>query len=121
MAVNWKNLIQIKCNKIHYQHQLTVLDQLNKFEHYTMSALLAIRQCVKLGRKPQILPLNICKNIRHLRILRRRTRGERAGKSSPPPGEPTGVIRVNLTPVQLNKDVKINRSKSCFIQHSIIM
>ena len=31
--------------------------------------------------------------------------------SSPLPDEPTGVIRVNLIPVQLNKDVKINRSK----------
>ena len=44
MTMNWKNVIQIKCNKVHYQHQLTVLEHLIKFKHYTMSALLAIRQ-----------------------------------------------------------------------------
>ena len=49
-------------------------------------------------------------NIRHLRIHRRKTRGRRAGKSTLPPDEPTGAIRVNIIPVQLNKDVKINRS-----------
>ena len=111
MAINWKNLIQIKCNKVHYQHQLTVLDHPNKFKQYTISALLAIRQHVKLDRKLQILPPNICKNIRHLRMVRRRTGGKRASKSSPPPDEPTGANRVNLIPLQLNKDVKINRSK----------
>ena len=46
-----------------------------------------------------------------MRILTRRTRGKRASKSSPPTDEPTGAIRVNLIQVQVNKDVKINRSK----------
>ena len=66
---------------------------------YTLSALHAKRQCANHDRRLQILPLTICKNIRHWKIYRRKTRGKRAGKSSAPPDKPLGVIRDNLTPI----------------------
>ena len=122
MAINWKNLIQIKCIEDHCQHHSTMLDNQNKPKLYTLSALHAIRQCVNHNRRLQILPPTTCKNIRHLKIHRRKTRGKRAGKSSPSPDKPLGINRNNLTPIQLNKDAKINRKQlciSCFIQHSI--
>ena len=111
IVINWKNLIQIKCNEGHCQHQLTVLDHQNKFELYTLSALHAISKVLIHDRKLQILPPTICKNIRHLRIYRRKMRGKRAGKSSSPLDKPLGVIRDNLAQIQLNKDANINRSK----------
>ena len=111
MAINWKNLNQIKCNEGHCQHQSTVLDHQNKLELYIPSALHVIRQCFNHDRKLQILQPTTCKNIRHLRIHRRKTRGKRAGKSSPPPDKPSEVIRDTLTPIQLNKDAKFNRNK----------
>ena len=88
-----------------------MLDHQNKLELYTLSALHAIRKCVNQDRKLQILPPTTCKNIRHLKIHRRKTRGKIAGKSSPPLDKTLGVIRDNLTPIQLNRDAKINRSK----------
>ena len=103
--------VQIKCNEGDYQHLLTVLDHQSKPEHYTLSALHAIMQCVDHDRKLQILPPIICKKIRHLRIHRRRTRGRRAGKSSPPLEKPLGVIRDNLKQILSIKDGKKNRSK----------
>ena len=111
MAINWKNLVQIKCNEDYFQHQLTVLNHQSKPEHYTLSTLHAIRQHVDLGRELQILPPTICKKIRHLRIHRRRPRGKGAGKCSSPPEKPLGVIRDNLTQILSIKDVRMNRSK----------
>ena len=111
MAVNWKNLVEIKCNEDHYQNQLTVLEHRSKPEHYTSSTLHAIGLCVKFDRKLQILPPMICRKIRHLRIYRRRTRGKRAGKSYSQPDKPMGVIRDNLTQILVIKEVRMNRSK----------
>ena len=111
MAINWKNLVQIKCNEDYYQHQLNVLDHQSKSEHYTLSTLHAIKQCVDLKSKLQILRPTICKKIRHLRIHRRRPRGKRAGKSSSPPEKPLGIIRDNCTQILSIKDVRMNRSK----------
>ena len=111
MAINWKNVVQIKCSEDYYQHQLTVLDHQSKPEHYSSSTLHVIRLCVNLEKKLQILPPTICKKIRHLRIHRRRTRGERTGKSYSQPDKPMEVIRDNLTQILLIKDVRMNGSK----------
>ena len=111
MAINWRNLVEIKCNEDHYHHQLTMLEHRSKTEHYTSSTLHTIRLCVNLHRKLQILPPMICRKIRRLRMHRRRTRGKRAGKSSSPPDKPMGVIRDNLTQILLIKEVRMNRGK----------
>ena len=89
----------------------TMLEHQSKPEQYTSSTLHAIRQCVNLNRKLQILPPMTCRKIRLLRIHRRGTRGRRAGKSSSLPDKPMGVIRNNLTQILLTKEVRMNRSK----------
>ena len=111
MAIDWRNLVEIGCNENYYHHQLTMLEHRSKPVHYTSSTLHAIRLCVNLNRKLQILPPMICRKIRHLRIHRRRTRGKIAGKSSSPSDKPMGVIRDNLTQISLTEEVRMNRNK----------
>ena len=111
MAINWRNLVEIKCNEDHYRHQLTMLEHRSKPEHYASSTLHAIRLCFNLNRKLEILPPMFCRKIRHLRIHRRKTRGKRAGKSSSPFDKPMGVIGDNLTQLLLITEVRMNRSK----------
>ena len=112
MAIDWRNLVEIRCSEDHYHHQLTMLEHQSNSVHYTSSTLHAIRLCVNLNRNLQILPPVICRRIRLLRIHRRRTRGKRAGKSSSPPDKPMGVISDNLTQISLIKEVRRNRSKN---------
>ena len=56
MAIDWRNLVEIGCNEDYYHHQLTMLEHQIKPVHYTSSTLHAIRLCVNLNRKLQILP-----------------------------------------------------------------
>ena len=122
MGINWKNLVEVKCNEDYYQHQLSMLEHQSKPEHYTSSTLHAIRHCVNLNRKLQILPPMICRKIRYMRIHRRRTRGRRAGRSSSLPDKPMGVIRDNLTQMSVNQRSKNEQKQVCIpsaIQYSI--